>query len=132
MPGTARFSALTPGRLQAPVSSTAAQVRERIRALLPEYFREAFPPQPFVAGQTPVPVTGKVFDVEEIDFLVEAALDFWLTTGRFAAQFESEFARFMGVRSASLVNSGSSANLVALAALTSPKLGERRLSLAMK
>ena len=59
--------------------------------------------------------------------LVDSALDFWLTTGRFAAQFEREFARFIGVRAASLVNSGSSANLVALAALTSPKLGKRAL-----
>jgi CDP-6-deoxy-D-xylo-4-hexulose-3-dehydrase len=109
------------------VSSAASQLRQRIRSLLPEYFEAAFPAPPFVAGQTPIPVTGKVFDAEELEFLVEAALDFWLTTGRFAAQFQQEFARFMGVRSASLVNSGSSANLIALAALTSPKLAERRL-----
>jgi len=78
-------------------------------------------------GESPVPVSGKVFDAEELELLVDAALDFWLTAGRYAAQFESEFARFVGVRSASLVNSGSSANLIALSALTSPKLGERRL-----
>ncbi len=81
----------------------------------------------FVPGQTPIPVSGKVFDAEELEFLVNAALDFWLTTGRFADQFEKEFAGFIGVRSASLVNSGSSANLVALSALTSPRLGARRL-----
>ena len=63
----------------------------------------------------------------ELELLVEASLDAWLTTGRFAAQFEREFAAFMGVRCASLVNSGSSANLAALSCLTSPSLGERRL-----
>lgn len=107
--------------------SQANQLRDRIRALVAEYAAEAFPARKFVPGESAVPVTGKVFDAEEIQVLVDSALDFWLTTGRFAAQFESEFARFMGVRSASLVNSGSSANLAALAALTSPKLGDRRL-----
>ena len=78
-------------------------------------------------GETPVPVSGRVFGAEELQHLVEASLDFWLTTGRFAAQFEREFARFVGVRDARLVNSGSSANLVAISALTSPSLGDRRL-----
>jgi CDP-6-deoxy-D-xylo-4-hexulose-3-dehydrase len=76
---------------------------------------------------TAVPVSGRVFDETEIQYLVDSALDFWLTTGRFTAEFERGFAKFMGVRSASLVNSGSSANLLALTALTSPKLGDRRL-----
>jgi CDP-4-dehydro-6-deoxyglucose reductase, E1 len=109
------------------VSSASNRLREQICALLPEYFREEFPVREFVPGQTPIPVSGKVFDAEELEFLVNAALDFWLTTGRFADQFEKEFAGFIGVRSASLVNSGSSANLVALSALTSPRLGARRL-----
>jgi CDP-4-dehydro-6-deoxyglucose reductase, E1 len=109
------------------VSSASNRLRERICALLPEYFREEFPVREFVPGQTPIPVSGKVFDAEELELLVNAALDFWLTTGRYADQFEREFARFIGVRSASLVNSGSSANLVALSALTSPRLGARRL-----
>jgi len=104
-----------------------AQLRERVRVLLREYFEQAFPTRRFMPGESPVPVSGKVFDAEELELLVDAALDFWLTAGRYAAQFESEFARFVGVRSASLVNSGSSANLIALSALTSPKLGERRL-----
>ena len=107
--------------------STIDQSRERIRELLREYFEQAFPTRAFVPGESAVPVSGKVFDAEELELLVDAALDFWLTAGRYAAQFESEFARFIGVRSASLVNSGSSANLVALSALTSPKLGDRRL-----
>jgi CDP-6-deoxy-D-xylo-4-hexulose-3-dehydrase len=86
-----------------------------------------FTRQPFVPGVTPVPVSGRVFDASEMQRLVQAALDFWLTTGPFAAEFEARFTRYVGSRSAALVNSGSSANLVALSALTSPKLGDRRL-----
>ena len=106
---------------------TAGQLRDEIRALVGQYFDVALAPQPFVAGLGSVPVSGKVFDSSEIELLVESSLDAWLTTGRFAAQFEREFAQFMGVRCASLVNSGSSANLVALSCLTSPSLGDRRL-----
>ena len=91
------------------------------------YYREAFPAGPFIPGETPVPVSGRVFDEEEIQLLVDSSLDFWLTTGRYAEQFEREFARFMGIREAILVNSGSSANLLAISALTSEKLGDRRL-----
>ena len=65
-------------------------------------------------ARLPVPVSGKVFDAEDVQYAVDASLDFWLTTGRFAEQFERQFARVMGVRDARLVNSGSSANLVAL------------------
>ncbi|MGE5111250.1 MAG: lipopolysaccharide biosynthesis protein RfbH, partial [Acidobacteriaceae bacterium] len=72
-------------------------------------------------------VSGRVFDEEEIQLLVDSSLDFWLTTGRFADQFEREFAKFIGIREAILVNSGSSANLLAVSALTSEKLGDRRL-----
>jgi CDP-6-deoxy-D-xylo-4-hexulose-3-dehydrase len=107
--------------------SSKAELRERILALVAEYHAEAFAASPFIPGETHVPVAGRVFDETEMQSLVDSALDFWLTTGRFAAKFEQEFARFMGVRTASLVNSGSSANLVALAALTSPKLGQRAL-----
>src|SRR5208282_3552030 len=103
------------------------QLRERIRELLKEYFEQAFPAKTFTPGESPVPVSGKVFDSEELELLVDSSLDFWLTTGRFAEQFEREFAKFVGVRQAVLVNSGSSANLLAIAALTSPKLGDRRL-----
>jgi CDP-6-deoxy-D-xylo-4-hexulose-3-dehydrase len=109
------------------VSDNAKQLRERIRASVREYFAEAFPDRPFVPGETLVPVSGRVFDADEIEELVESALDFWLTTGRYAAEFESKFAKFFGLRGATLVNSGSSANLVALSALTSPRLGDRRL-----
>jgi CDP-6-deoxy-D-xylo-4-hexulose-3-dehydrase len=95
--------------------------------LVAEYHAAAFPTEPFVPGESPIPVSGKVFDAAELEHLVDASLDFWLTTGRYAARFEREFARVMNVRHALLVNSGSSANLVALSALTSPSLGERRL-----
>ncbi len=105
----------------------ADELREQIQNLVAEYYVEAFRPAPFVPNETPVPVSGKVFDAAELQYLVDAALDFWLTAGRFAEQFEREFAAFLGVRYAALVNSGSSANLLALSCLTSPQLGARRL-----
>ena len=102
-------------------------LRQQIRGLVRAYHAAAFAGRDFVPGESAVPVSGKVFDAHELELLVESALDFWLTTGRFAREFEQRFARWMGVRHCLLVNSGSSANLVALAALTSPKLGDRRL-----
>lgn len=75
-----------------------------------------------------IPYAGRVFDDKEITALVDASLDFWLTTGRYAERFEKEFADFLGVQHCSLTNSGSSANLLAFMALTSPKLGERRIT----
>ena len=94
----------------------AASLRERILALTAEYHASAFPEVEFVPGTTPVPVSGKVFGPSELTHLVDSSLDFWLTTGRFAERFEREFARWLGVRKALLCNSGSSANLLALAA----------------
>src|SRR6202142_928505 len=108
-------------------SKSAGQLRDEVRALVKQYYEVALAPQSFVPGQTSVPVSGKVFDSSELELLVEASLDAWLTTGRFAAEFERDFAAFMGVRCASLVNSGSSANLAALSCLTSPSLDDRRL-----
>lgn len=102
-------------------------LREQILNLVTEYYEQEFSQQAFVPGETPVPVAGRVFDADELVHLVDASLDFWLTTGRYAAQFEKEFAQFVGVRHALLCNSGSSANLLALSCLTSPKLGDRRL-----
>jgi len=80
----------------------------------------------FTAGDR-IPYACRVFDEQEIINLVDASLDFWLTTGRYAERFEREFAAFLGVKHCSLVNSGSSANLLAFMALTSPKLGDRRI-----
>src|SRR5581483_9306757 len=106
---------------------SADQKREQIRRQVAAYYEDAFPPSKFVAGETPVPVSGRVFDAEDLEHLVDASLDFWLTSGRFADRFERELAKFLDIREAVLCNSGSSANLLALSALTSPKLDERRL-----
>src|SRR3990167_8858913 len=81
----------------------------------------------FIPGETYVPVSGKVFDHEEIDNAIKVARDGWWTEGEFTKQFEKDFSQFTGLRYVTLVNSGSSANLVALASLTSKVFGERRL-----
>jgi CDP-4-dehydro-6-deoxyglucose reductase, E1 len=109
------------------MSERSDQLRQQILALTAEFQREAFAKKNFVPGESVVPVSGKVIDAADMSAVVDAALDGWFTTGRWAKDFERKLARFVGVRSASLVNSGSSANLVALSALTSPKLGERAL-----
>src|SRR6187549_2331008 len=106
------------------MTERSRELRKRILSLVGEYHAETFGPRPFLVGESPVPVSGKVFDAEEIRLLVDSALDFWLTTGRYAERFEREFARWMEVRECVLVNSGSSANLAAVSALTSPELGE--------
>jgi len=82
---------------------------------------------PFVAGQSTVPYAGRVFDEDEVEAAVSSALDFWLTLGPEGDRFEEELAKFLGVKKTILVNSGSSANLLAISALTSTKLGERQL-----
>jgi CDP-6-deoxy-D-xylo-4-hexulose-3-dehydrase len=109
------------------MSGKADELRARILDLVAEYSDAAFNREPFVPGVSAVPVSGRVFDAKDVRSLVDSSLDFWLTTGRFAAQFEKLFARFFGLRSATLVNSGSSANLLAVTALTSSKLGDRQL-----
>lgn len=105
----------------------ADELREQILGLVREYHDVAFPATEFRPGETQVHFAGRVFDERELVHLVDASLDFWLTTGRYAELFERNFARLLGLRHALLVNSGSSANLVALSCLTSPKLGKRRL-----
>jgi len=102
-------------------------LRDEIGSLVRRYYDLRFQSQPFVPGKSPIRYAGRVFDHEELQKLVESALDFWLTAGRFSEQFESELAAFVGTEFAFFVNSGSSANLLALSALTSPLLGERRL-----
>jgi len=110
-----------------PTQEEIAALRAEIREKVAQYHALAFAPKPFIAGESAVPVSGKVFDAREVQNAVDASLDFWLTTGRFADQFERDFAKVFGTRFALLVNSGSSANLVALSCLTSPFLGERAL-----
>jgi CDP-4-dehydro-6-deoxyglucose reductase, E1 len=109
------------------MTSRAETLRAQILQLVAEYHNAAFPAKGFAPGEAPVPVSGRVFDQRELQHLVDASLDFWLTTGRYAARFERDFAQFFGLRHALLVNSGSSANLLALTALTSPKLGTEAL-----
>jgi CDP-6-deoxy-D-xylo-4-hexulose-3-dehydrase len=104
------------------------QLRRQILDLVGEYCSEAFQAKPFLPGDSAVPVSGRVFDAAEMRLLVDSALDFWLTTGRYAAEFERSFAGWFGLRECVLVNSGSSANLLGVTALTSPKLGARRLT----
>ena len=106
---------------------TADELRGQILKLVRQYHAAAFPPREFVPGQSPIPYAGRVFDAEEITRLVDSSLDFWLTTGRYAAEFEQRIAAWFGLRSALLCNSGSSADLLAVTALTSPLLGDRRL-----
>ena len=109
------------------MSERSEQLRQQILQLTAEFHAEAFAKKDFVAGSSVVPVSGKVIDAADMSAVVDSALDGWFTTGRWAKDFERKLARFFGLRSASLVNSGSSANLVALSALTSPKLGDRQL-----
>jgi CDP-6-deoxy-D-xylo-4-hexulose-3-dehydrase len=92
-----------------------------------EFADITYAPRPFVPGQTPVPVSGKVLGAPELQHMVDAGLDGWLTTGRFNALFEARLAEVMGVKYALSVNSGSSANLVAFSTLTSPRLGARAI-----
>lgn len=107
--------------------SAADKKRQEILKLVAEYYREAFAPKPFVPGESPVRYAGRVFDAEELVYAVDASLDFWLTAGRFAERFEADLAERFDLDTALLVNSGSSANLAAMSALTSPLLGDRRV-----
>lgn len=100
---------------------------ELIDQLVEQAFLEKHSEKPFVPGESSIPVTGKVFGKEEIKAAVNASLEFWLTSGPHTELFERTFAKLIGMRSAHMVNSGSSANLIALSSLTSPSLGERQL-----
>jgi CDP-6-deoxy-D-xylo-4-hexulose-3-dehydrase len=95
--------------------------------LVAKEFLSRHPKSDFIPGITPIPVTGKYFGVEEIEAAVNASLDFWLTSGPYTKKFESDFAKRVGVRHSFMVNSGSSANLLAVSSLLSPKMGGRRL-----
>ena len=102
-------------------------LREEILTLTRKYADKLLAPKSFTPGKDPVPVSGKVLTSEDFSALVDSSLDGWLTAGRFTADFERALAQFVGTRHALFVNSGSSANLVALSGLTSPKLGDRAL-----
>ncbi len=104
----------------------ATTLRDEILAKVAEYYQAEFADEaPFEAGVSAVRYGGRVFDERELVNLVDSSLDFWLTYGRFSREFEERLARYVGVEHALLVNSGSSANLLAFSALTSPRLGDR-------
>ncbi|WP_374435522.1 lipopolysaccharide biosynthesis protein RfbH [Inhella sp.] len=109
------------------MTSSPEALRAQIATLVRQYAEIAHAPKPFVPGESPVPVSGKVIGARELELMVEASLDGWLTTGRFNALFERKLAEFLGVQHLITVNSGSSANLVAFSTLTSPKLGARAI-----
>lgn len=102
------------------------ELHDRILAMVREYCESCHQPEPFREGMR-IPYASRVYDAEEMCNLVDSALEFWLTAGKYAAEFEKNFAEYLGVRYVSAVNSGSSANLLAFMALTSPLLGERRV-----
>ena len=102
-------------------------LRSKILKLTEEYYNLKFSDNNFLPGETYVNYAGRIFDHEELTNLVDSSLDFWLTAGRYADIFEKEFAKYFNLRSSVLTNSGSSANLLAISALTSESLGEKRL-----
>lgn len=92
-----------------------------------QFYKDNNSEKKFIPGQTYIPASGKVVDENDLCNLIDASLDMWLTSGRYGDEFEGEFSKFLGLKYTSLVNSGSSANLVAVTALTSHKLGDKRL-----
>lgn len=103
------------------------ELRHKIAALITEYAEHAYAPKAFIPGETPIPPSGKLLGETELQYLVDASLDGWLTTGRYNDRFEHRLAEYLGVKHVLTTNSGSSANLLAFSALTSPKLEEKAL-----
>ncbi len=108
-------------------TKTPESIRKEIAELVQQFADIVYKPTSFIAGETHVPVSGKVIGASELKNLVDASLDGWLTTGRFNTLFEKRLANYLGVKHLITVNSGSSANLVAFSTLTSPKLGDRSI-----
>jgi len=109
------------------MSNKLETLRSEIASLVSEYAREQYKDKPFQPGETVIPPSGKLLGESELQNMVSASLDGWLTTGRFNAEFEKKLAAYLGIKYCLTVNSGSSANLVAFSTLTSPKLGERAI-----
>ena len=104
-----------------------AEAREYIKKLVADYYHDFKEKKEVFRPGDRISYASRVFDEKEMQGLTDAMLDFWLTTGRFSDEFEKSFAKWIGVKFAHLVNSGSSANLIAFLALTAPELGERRI-----
>lgn len=109
------------------MSNRLENLRAEIATLVSAYAKEQYKEKAFIPGETVIPPSGKLLGEEELQNMVAASLDGWLTTGRFNAEFEKKLAAFLGVKYCLSVNSGSSANLVAFSTLTSPKLGDRAI-----
>jgi CDP-6-deoxy-D-xylo-4-hexulose-3-dehydrase len=107
--------------------SNTDKLRVQILTLVRQYYEGKFAPKHFTPGKYMIHYAGRVFDAEELVCLIDSSLDFFLTANRYAERFEADFAEYLGLSNILLVNSGSSANLVALTTLTSPKLKDRRL-----
>ena len=109
------------------MDNESKRIRDEIALLVERYAKLALTPEIFIPGNTAIPPSGKMIDGDELKLMVEASLDGWLTAGRFNEGFEKQLAEFLGVRHVLTVNSGSSANLVAFNALTSPRHGPRAI-----
>jgi CDP-4-dehydro-6-deoxyglucose reductase, E1 len=118
---------MIPGPPHQEVIMKEKELREQILNLTKDFYKERFGNKTFVPGKSRVNYAGRVFDEKEIVNLVDSSLDFWLTEGRYSEEFSDKIAEYLEVENVILTNSGSSANLLALSALTSEKLGERRL-----
>lgn len=103
------------------------KLRANILELVREYYFASFHEQPFLPGKTRINYGGRVFDDNELINLIDASLDFWLTSGRYVNEFEDKLSKFLSIKHCLMVNSGSSANLLAFMALTSPLLGKRKI-----
>ena len=108
---------------------TKREIKKEILDRVKKFYKLRKGQEKFISGKTRIDYAGRIYDEKEIINLVDASLDFWLTAGKYAQQFEKDFAKFLNVKFCLLTNSGSSANLLAVSALTSPKLGKRRLKL---
>ena len=107
-------------------NSSELELRQKILSLVDEYCNKYHKKKTYELGDY-IPYAGRVYDSEDMCSLVDASLDFWLTSGRYTEKFENDLAEYLGVKYCSLVNSGSSANLLAFSALTSPLLEDRRI-----
>lgn len=108
-------------------SANKEQSMQELKGHVADYYHNFLEQKKFIPGESPIPVSGKVYGPEELQMILEAALDCWWTEGRFSIKMQDDLAKYIGVKYALLCNSGSSANLLAFSALTSPQLGERRL-----
>ena len=107
--------------------SRLLELKGQIKGLIKEYYNESFKPKEFIPGETTIPVSGKVFDENELFNIADSGLDGWFTTGRFNTEFEKKLARYINIRTLITVNSGSSANLIAFSTLTAEELGDEAI-----